>query len=181
MKINKYVLNDDVQNNCTCSELEERSQSDRGVAYAFDSYGNVIGTRQSESAYDEIYIGGFGSNCICSPLNCNLTISSYGSNSHEITGGGEEVYKFLANHTTVEWAGSYNGSGSENNWTINTSHSSNGVEAEIVPGDKTHVHSHRGDSATPSNTDLEAKDNFLDAGYENFKIYNPSNGQYTSY
>lgn len=102
-----------------------------------------------------------------------------------------DLFKFLACHTDVEWAFSYNGKDEKNKegygfleGVINTSHNQSSGDSIYVSGMDNFVHSHPNDFAEPSESDISTGVGMYKASniknaqyaYANFKIYLPHIG-----
>ena len=91
-----------------------------------------------------------------------------------ITGGNLDTFKFLSNHTSVEWGASYNGDGSgrdENNNCGNIS--SNHYDRELIPdlqsGYNSFIHNHEENPDPSPENDVPLKDNWLNDPNLNYK------------
>lgn len=191
-KIRKYTFQQLKNVAQVLSEQESSVLNGSGTDWVFDENGNVIGSRETEDNFDRAFAGGFSgasqelSYCIGISSYTGQYIDDHGNQreceGNYITGGKKDLFQFLAGNTNVEWQASFNGSGMEDQeWQICTTHHSDQVGGLVYSDYDTMIHSHPGDTATPSDRDKAAASIYGDAGYEHIGIYNPANGQINYY
>lgn len=167
------------------SETDKRNTIGAGIVYKFDSKGKL------ETSYDD---GTTGPNkVICNgneliidgTLNysseCYVDESGDRHIGHNITGGGINLFYFLADNTNVEWGASYN-DGSQAH--INTYHDEHSCNVSYQEGFSNYIHSHTtsGDSQSlASSSDISTgvamlrrsnnQNDEYDYNYQKFSIY----------
>ena len=179
VKLKKYSMEDLKKSFGAMSELEQALYIGGGTSYIFDKMGHM--TRE-ENPYDyDLAI--CGSNQEFSyQINGELVVSSYPSPNSpntmvtDIKGGDLDLFKFLADHTGVEWDATFKRNGEIPSGstpctihTINSTDTASGI-IELGVGNDAYVHSHPNRDSQPSSDDLNDMNS---EGYFNQGIYIP--------
>lgn len=153
---------------------------EHGTTYIMDNCGYITGTESNNALTDAIRIRK-------NKYNLNTTFS-YSVVEREIidtdptipstpylviTGFPFALFKFLADHTIVEWQALYNGGADINDSTdcfIRTQHNGDQFVDEIVSGYNSVIHSHTS-SQYPSPQDIASVPAYKAANYSYFAVY----------
>ena len=153
---------------------------EHGTIYVFDNCGYVIRTESNDTLTDAIRIGK-------NKYNLNTTFN-YSIVKREIidadptipstpylviSGFPFALFKFLADHSIVEWQAIYNGGAGVNDSTsciIRTQHQDDCFVDEIIPNYNSVIHSHTS-SQYPSPQDIASVIGYKAANYNYFAVY----------
>jgi len=190
-KIKKYGLSHLVKTMQTLNDVEKSMFVGGDIIY-MDSKGSIVGVTEDSNSYDTIVIGNTYYTCsghVTTTIENDISWSDtdsqqtvYGSRL-ELQGGDYGLFQFLADNTSVEWQGFYNGGEDVDSATLcmlRTIHSSNQVTGSIPTGYNSTIHSHVYGSSSMSEGDEEAAEAYGDFGYSTFAVYDKQTGR-TSY
>jgi len=154
--------------------------------YYFNNHGEILGTELSstgtrfsigkyvEGQWQEAASMDVSAEPLKYPIGNDEANSGYYLEGTAMT---EEIFKFMADNTYVEWSlcsrEEVNGSGYGRLTTRNKSY---GCDTPILSNGEKFFHSHpRSDGTSPSDEDIEALAALREEGYTEFYIYNPRN------
>lgn len=142
-KLKKYSFEELCKGIPSLSETEKRKIVGGGIIYEFDSNGNLLSVCPDGTDGPNMVECNGESMVISGTLNyaSEQYVDKNGNTQtgHTISGGGMDLFYFLADNTNVEWGASYN-SGSDAH--ISTAHNENSCFASFQEGYSNYIHSH---------------------------------------